>query len=327
MACFHHLAVLLLLLCPSHSGSLAAAAAAAPYQLPLQRHDALQAGVPSTAVKDDEDDNDYSVDSIRWKDGQLGDHDYTPYASSSLPLPSSPLPWGDLNILSTTDTHGWVRGHLHSAFPPEANYGGDVGDLQAFRYHLGRIADDRGVDLLFVDSGDTVDGNGFVDADSSGIKGYRAREILKRLEWNITTTGNHELYNRTVAQNVYRDFIPSFKGRYLSSNVFIEVEDRLGSSSDKHATTPPSASASPPHPHPPAQYTSVTLQPFGAQYHHFVTPNRGLRVTSFGVLFNFDRPDRGLVVQPPREMIQEEWWKRVLKEVETDVYVLGEQNY
>ena len=35
--------------------------------------------------------------------------------------PSRPLEWGDINILHTTDTHGWLLGHQKSSFP-EPNY-------------------------------------------------------------------------------------------------------------------------------------------------------------------------------------------------------------
>ena len=37
----------------------------------------------------------------------------------------------DLEILSTTDTHGWLRGHL-GANVPEPNSSGDFGDLYSF---------------------------------------------------------------------------------------------------------------------------------------------------------------------------------------------------
>lgn len=39
----------------------------------------------------------------------------------SLIPPSRPLQWGDINIIHTTDTHGWLLGHQKSSFP-EPNY-------------------------------------------------------------------------------------------------------------------------------------------------------------------------------------------------------------
>lgn len=35
--------------------------------------------------------------------------------------PTRPLEWGDINILHTTDTHGWLLGHQKGTFP-EPNY-------------------------------------------------------------------------------------------------------------------------------------------------------------------------------------------------------------
>jgi 2',3'-cyclic-nucleotide 2'-phosphodiesterase (5'-nucleotidase family) len=112
---------------------------------------------------------------------------------SSLPKPSRPLQWGTLNILSTTDIHGWLRGHTHHDHIPESLYSGSIADVASFREHMQAKADQLGVDLLLVDSGDVVDGNGFVDADNSGFKGHAARELLKLVEYDIATTGNHEV--------------------------------------------------------------------------------------------------------------------------------------
>ena len=44
-------------------------------------------------------------------------------AASSSPQtpPSRPLQWGDVNIIHTTDTHGWLLGHQKTSFP-EPNY-------------------------------------------------------------------------------------------------------------------------------------------------------------------------------------------------------------
>lgn len=121
--------------------------------------------------------------------------------SSTLPKPTRPLQWGTLNILSTTDTHGWLRGHTHSSHIPESLYSASIADVASFHEHLSSKADDLGVDLLFVDSGDTVDGNGFVDADTSGVKGHMARKVLQQVGYDIATPGNHE-----VSATLTRDF-------------------------------------------------------------------------------------------------------------------------
>ena len=35
-----------------------------------------------------------------------------PSAPRPVAAPMRPLPWGQLNFLQTTDTHGWIAGHL-----------------------------------------------------------------------------------------------------------------------------------------------------------------------------------------------------------------------
>jgi len=50
--------------------------------------------------------------------------------------------------LHTTDTHGWLEGHIK-----EKNYGADWGDYVSFVKDMRQQADDMGVDLLLVDTG------------------------------------------------------------------------------------------------------------------------------------------------------------------------------
>lgn len=124
---------------------------------------------------------------------------------STLPKPTRPLQWGTLHILSTTDTHGWLRGHTHSSYIPESLYSASIADVSSFHEHLSKKADELGVDLLLVDSGDTVDGNGFVDADTSGVKGHMARKLLQQVGYDIATPGNHEVGARLRVNSCITD--------------------------------------------------------------------------------------------------------------------------
>jgi 2',3'-cyclic-nucleotide 2'-phosphodiesterase (5'-nucleotidase family) len=47
-----------------------------------------------------------------------------PDALNATANPKGPLAWGQLNFIHTTDTHGWLEGHLK-----EHNYGADWGRL------------------------------------------------------------------------------------------------------------------------------------------------------------------------------------------------------
>ena len=53
--------------------------------------------------------------------GGAASHSRKAAPSSPLTLPSRPLPWGDVNIIHTTDSHGWLLGHQKTSFP-EPNY-------------------------------------------------------------------------------------------------------------------------------------------------------------------------------------------------------------
>jgi len=56
------------------------------------------------------------------RDGRVA-HSHARRLQPPAPLtpPLRPLEWGDVNILHTTDTHGWLLGHQKSSFP-EPNY-------------------------------------------------------------------------------------------------------------------------------------------------------------------------------------------------------------
>lgn len=65
--------------------------------------------------------------------------------------PTRPLPWGEINFIHTTDTHGWLEGHEN-----EVNYGADWGDFISFVTHMRDKADQQNVDLLVVDTGTSI---------------------------------------------------------------------------------------------------------------------------------------------------------------------------
>lgn len=71
-----------------------------------------------------------------------------PDARNATTTPKAPLEWGQINFLHTTDTHGWLEGHIK-----EQNYGADWGDYVSFTKHMKQKARKLGVDLLLVDTG------------------------------------------------------------------------------------------------------------------------------------------------------------------------------
>ncbi|RDX43419.1 hypothetical protein OH76DRAFT_1487894 [Lentinus brumalis] len=216
------------------------------------------------------------------------------YPQTHLAPPTRPLVWGDVNIIHTTDSHGWLLGHQKSSFP-EPNYSGDLGDFASFVTHMKQLAIEKDVDLLLVDSGDLHDGTGLSDGfPPGGVDGHESNKFLFELPYDVMAIGNHELYIYNNTYDMYKTFAPKLNGRYLSSNVNITVLDKFGK--------------------------SVSV-PVGERYVKFKT-RKGRKVTSLGVLFDFTGNDVNTTVQKVEDMVKEHWFAEAIKE-EPDFFLLA----
>ncbi|WYZ39311.1 hypothetical protein EsH8_III_001225 [Colletotrichum jinshuiense] len=208
-----------------------------------------------------------------------------PGAAAPIPAPMRDLTWGKLNFLHTTDTHGWLGGHLL-----EPQYAADWGDYVSFAEHMRRKADEQGVDLLVVDTGDRVEGNGLYD--SSSPKGLFTYDIFREQHVDVICTGNHELYQADAAQREHDITVPNYKENYIASNLdYIDPKtgDRV---------------------------------PQAQRYRKFKTKNLGLEIVSLGFLFDFTGNANNTVVQPVEDTIKEEWFKKMLREEKPDLFVV-----
>jgi 2',3'-cyclic-nucleotide 2'-phosphodiesterase (5'-nucleotidase family) len=138
-----------------------------------------------------------------------------PDAQAATSKPKGPLEWGQLNVLQTTDTHGWLEGHIK-----EENYGADWGDFVSFTKHMRQRARELDVDLLLVDTGDLHDGAGLSDATSPN--GKVSNVIFENLDYDVLSIGNHELYVSEIARETFTQFAKVYGDRYVTSNVQIK---------------------------------------------------------------------------------------------------------
>ncbi|KXX73531.1 hypothetical protein MMYC01_209410 [Madurella mycetomatis] len=207
-----------------------------------------------------------------------------PGAAEPVPAPMRDLVWGKLNFLHTTDTHGWHGGHLQ-----ESQYSADWGDYVSFAEHMRQKADDNGVDLLLVDTGDRVEGNGLYDASSP--KGKYYYDIYREQRVDILSTGNHELYHASTADGEHLHTVPNFKDNYIASNLDY-INPRTGE-----------------------------RMPMAQRYRKFQTKNQRLDVVAFGFLFDFTGNANNTVVQPVGQTIKEEWFQAAIRE-KTDLFVV-----
>ncbi|KAI0076521.1 hypothetical protein K474DRAFT_1662882 [Panus rudis PR-1116 ss-1] len=229
-----------------------------------------------------------------------GDHDHDhahakrAFPQTALTPPTRPLEWGDVNIIHTTDSHGWLLGHQKASFP-EPNYSGDFGDFASFVAHMKEIALKKDVDLLLVDSGDLHDGTGLSDGfPPGGVDAHESNKFVAQLPYDVMAIGNHELYIYANTLDMYKNFAPKLKGRYLSSNVNITVLN---------------------------EHNQTVSVPVGSRFAKFKT-RKGKKVTALGVLFNFTGNDKNTTVQKVADMVKEKWFKEAIRE-EPDFFLLA----
>ncbi|KIW08088.1 uncharacterized protein PV09_01028 [Verruconis gallopava] len=208
-----------------------------------------------------------------------------PEARPAVAAPLRELPWSQLNILHTTDVHGWFGGHLQ-----EPSFSADWGDYISFAHHLRKRADEDGSDVILVDTGDRIEGNGLYDG--SDPKGIYSFDILKEQHIDLICSGNHELYKANSSNNEYNITVPNFKDSYLASNLDI-IDPRNGS--------------------------RVPLAP---RYKKFSTKNQGIRVLAMGFLFDFKGNANNTIVQPVKETVKEEWFQKAIRDEDVDLILI-----
>lgn len=87
-----------------------------------------------------------------------------------------------------------------------------------------RKASAMNVDLLLIDTGDLHDGAGLSDATASlpnGVNGQLSNPIFEKIDYDLLTIGNHELYVTEIAYETFSQFSEAYGARYLTSNVQI----------------------------------------------------------------------------------------------------------
>ncbi|CAI7626947.1 unnamed protein product [Penicillium viridicatum] len=208
-----------------------------------------------------------------------------PSAPDPVSAPLRTLDFGQLNFLHTTDTHGWLAGHLQ-----EPSYSADWGDYVSFTTRMREKAEAQGQDLLVIDTGDRVEGNGLYD--SSEPKGIYLSDILQHQHIDLLTSGNHELYKQNTSEAELLVTVPNFRGNYLASNIDII--------------------------HP----TTKELVPLAPRFKKFTTKKQGIRIVAFGFLFDFNGNYNNTVVQRVSSTIKEDWFQEAIRDKEVDLFLV-----
>lgn len=151
-------------------------------------------------------------------------------------------------------------------------------------------ADDEGRDLLLVDTGDRIEGNGLYD--SSTPKGLFQYDIFREQHVDIITIGNHELYQTYAADRELNTTVPNFKQNYIASNL-----DVIDQSTGKRV-------------------------PLAQRYRRFKTKNQGIDILAFGFLFDFKQNNNNSFVQDVKDTVKESWFQDAIKQ-DPDMFVVA----
>lgn len=149
----------------------------------------------------------------------------------------------------------------------------------------------QGQDLLVIDTGDRVEGNGLYD--SSEPKGIYLSEVLRHQHIDVITSGNHELYKQNTSEAEFLTTVPNFRGNYLASNIDIS------------------------HPE------TNELVPLAPRFKKFTTKKQGIRIVAFGFLFDFTGNYNNTVVQPVEKTIKEDWFQEAIRDKEVDLFLIA----
>lgn len=170
-------------------------------------------------------------------------------------------------------------------------YSADWGDYISFSKHLRKHADDKGVDLLLVDTGDRIEGNGLFDASTP--KGLFQYDIYREQDVDLICIGNHELYQAYSASKELNTTVPNYKDKYIASNL-----DVIDPESGKRV-------------------------PLAQRYKKFTTKNQGIDIVAFGFLFDFTGNANNSFVQKVEDTVKEQWFQDAIREKADAFLVIG----
>lgn len=171
------------------------------------------------------------------------------------------------------------------------SYSGDWGDYISFAERLREKADRDGDDLLVIDTGDRIEGNGLYDA--SDPKGKYTQEIFREQSVDVICIGNHELYHKSSSDNEYLSTVPNFQGNYLASNLDIldpESGERI---------------------------------PLAPRFRKFTTKNQGIRILAFGFLFNFTGNANNTFVEAVEKTVLQNWFLEAIHDRNVDLFLIA----
>ncbi|KAL9100759.1 MAG: hypothetical protein Q9163_003908 [Psora crenata] len=170
------------------------------------------------------------------------------------------------------------------------SFSADWGDYVSFAERLQERAENEGIDLLLIDTGDRIEGNGLYDA--SRPRGKYDLEIFSEQRIDVICSGNHELYKPASVEHEYNTTVPNYRGNYLASNLDI-IDPETGEQ-----------------------------RPLAQRYKKFTTQNQGIRILAFGFLYDFTMGAANAVVQTVEDTIKTSWFQDAIRDRDVDLFLV-----
>lgn len=198
---------------------------------------------------------------------------------------SRPIEWRDINILHLTDVHSFVAGNRHEGVDA------DYGDLVSFISHMKDRAQERGVELYVVNTGDLVDGTGMSDA--TPVAGEFLTPILRMVPYDALTIGNHELYEDATVDHLRKPggLLEHFGDRCVTSNQFYRPTHTLASAPGSNSSA-----------------REQQMETLSVRYTVLPSRNGERDLLAFGFLYNFGSFSPNSFVQWVEEAVAEPWF-------------------
>lgn len=130
-------------------------------------------------------------------------------------------------------------------------------------------------------------------SDATTPNGNISNPIFEKIPYDVLTIGNHELYVSDIAYEHFNQFAAAYGKHYVNSNVKIMNK------------------------------TSGKYEVVGNQYRYFTTP-MGLKIMTYGVLYDFTGNSNASQIQKGAAMINETWFQNTTnpKNFDVDLFLL-----
>jgi len=216
---------------------------------------------------------------------------------AALPQPRDSQQNRTIQLISVSDTHGWIYGHRHETELDLGEYGYFLSYIEHAKEALG-----PGESAFVVDGGDKIEGTGLSDGVRDGtVKGYYIHQASTHIPWDLQVAGNHDISRKSVTDYLHENLDSLYGEKYLTTNVFMLPEGSDGSEDFE------------------------TLDTLSKYTHLYTVLDNGLRILSFGFMYGGEVFE-GVKAEPAKNVLATEKYQKILHEhaLDTDVLILAD---